>query len=216
MAFPVYGDIAQCAMAADVVLDFLPPTAVAETLGVLEFCVSRKIPLVLCTTGMPPEVESEIAAASEKVAVLRSANMSLGINLLSNMLRRASKLLHDAKFDIEIIEKHHNKKLDSPSGTAILLAETINDALDGKMRFVNDRSGVHAKRAHDEIGLHALRGGSIVGEHSVVFAGLDEVIEFTHIAQSRDAFAVGAIKAADFMRGKPPGLYTMQDLINDL
>jgi len=157
-----------------------------------------------------------VRTASEKVAILQSPNMSLGINLLSNMLSRATKLLYDANFDVEIVEKHHNQKLDAPSGTALMLANTVNQALGGEMRIVNDRSNAHTKRERNEIGLHVLRGGSIVGEHSVVFAGLDEVIEFTHIAQSRDAFAVGALRAAEFIKGKPPGMYTMQDLINAL
>ena len=216
MAYPIYGDINQCEAEADAIVDFMPPTAVADTLSVVAYSVARQIPLVLCTTGMTPEVEAAVKAASEKVAVMRSANMSLGINLLANMLKRASKLLFNSGFDIEIIEKHHNQKLDAPSGTAFLLAEAINEALDGKMDFVNDRSNNHAKRGRNEIGLHALRGGSIVGEHSVVFAGLNEVVELTHIAQSRDAFAVGALNAAMFMKGKSAGMYTMQDLINDI
>ena len=216
LAFPVYGDISGCSMAADAIVDFLPPTAVADTLAIVEYSVKRQIPLVLCTTGLSDDVEKAVHDASEKVAILQSPNMSLGINLLSNMLSRASKLLYDANFDVEIVEKHHNQKLDAPSGTALMLANTVNQALGGKMRLVNDRSPVHANRSRDEIGVHALRGGSIVGEHSIVFAGLDEVIEFTHIAQSRDAFAVGALKAAEFIKGKPPGLYNMQDLINAL
>ena len=216
LTFPTFGGINECGLDADVIVDVIPPTAVAETLAILEYSVTRQIPLVLCTTGLPADVEDAVRKASEKVAILQSPNMSLGINLLSNMLNRATKLLYGANFDVEIIEKHHNQKLDVPSGTALLLANTVNDALGGKMRIVNDRSQVHAKRGRDEIGVHALRGGSIVGEHSVVFAGTDEVIEFTHIAQSRDAFAVGMIKAARFMQGKPPGMYTMQDLINEL
>jgi 4-hydroxy-tetrahydrodipicolinate reductase len=139
--------------------------------------------------------------------------MSLGINLLSDLLKRASQLLYDSGFDIEIIEKHHNQKIDSPSGTALLLADSVNDALDGKLRYSYDRSTSHEKRARDEMGIHALRGGTIVGEHSVVFAGYNEVVEFKHIAHSREVFAVGALKAAEFLRGKPAGLYTMQDVI---
>ena len=216
LAFPTFGDIMGCTMKADAIIDFLPPTAVQDTLAVLEYSVNNQVPLVLCTTGLSEEVEKAVIEASKKVAILQSPNMSLGINLLSNMLGRASKLLYGANFDIEIIEKHHNQKLDAPSGTALLLANTVNHALGGNMKYVNDRSGTHAKREKNEIGLHALRGGSIVGEHSVVFAGLDEVIEFTHIAQSRDAFAVGALKAAEFIKGKAPGMYTMQDLINSL
>jgi len=216
LTFPTYGDISGCGMEADAIIDFLPPIAVADTLAIIEHSVKKQVPLVLCTTGLPADVENAVREASEKVAILQSPNMSLGINLLSNMLDRAARLLYDANFDIEIVEKHHNQKLDAPSGTALMLANTVNDALGGKMRLVNDRSQSHAKRGKDEIGLHALRGGSIVGEHNVVFAGLDEVIEFTHIAQSRDAFAVGALKAAEFIKGKPPGLYNMQDLINAL
>ena len=217
MPFPVYGDINQCAMPADAIINFLPPTAaIADALAIVEFSVKRQIPLVICTTGMPQELEDAINAASEKVAILRSANMSLGINLLSSLLNRVSRLLHDTNFDIEIIEKHHNQKLDAPSGTALLLADSINNALDNKMTYKNDRSQAHEKRTRDEIGLHALRGGTIVGEHSVVFAGRDEVIEFTHIAQSREVFAVGALKAAEFVRGKSQGLYSMQNLIDEL
>ena len=216
LTFPTYSGISECSMDADVIIDFMPPTAVADTLAILEYSVKRRVPLVLCTTGLPTDVEASVKTASKKVAILQSPNMSLGINLLSNMLSRAARLLYDANFDVEIVEKHHNQKLDAPSGTALLLANTVNDALGGNMHIVNDRSQTHAKRSRDEIGVHALRGGSIVGEHSVVFAGLDEVIEFTHIAQSRDAFAVGALKAAKFIQGKSAGLYTMQDLINDL
>ena len=214
LTFPTYADVSQVSTPADAIIDFMPPTAVSDTLALLKYSVSRSIPAVICTTGLPPQVEDAIAEASKKVAVLQSPNMSLGVNLLSNMLTRAAKLLYDANFDIEIVEKHHNQKLDSPSGTAIMLADTVNEALGGRMRTVHDRSQTRAKRDRDEIGVFALRGGSIVGEHSVVFAGMDEVIEFTHIAQSRDAFAVGALKAARFLGGKPPGLYSMQDLIN--
>jgi 4-hydroxy-tetrahydrodipicolinate reductase len=214
MPFPVYGDIFQYATPADAIENFLPPTAaISDALAIVNYSVEKNVPLVICTTGMPAELEAALEKASQKVAILRSANMSLGINLLSNLLGRVSELLHSTGFDIEIIEKHHNQKLDSPSGTALLLADSINGALGGKMEYVNDRSQIHAKRSHDEIGLHALRGGTIVGEHSVIFAGRDEVIEFTHSALSRDVFAVGALKAAEFVNKKPPGLYTMQDLI---
>ena len=171
---------------------------------------------MICTTGMSAEVEAAIVKAAEKVAVLRSANMSLGVNLLSALLRRASRLLYDADFDIEITEKHHNQKIDAPSGTALLLADSVNAAMKGKMRYVHDRSQSHKKRDRDELGIHALRGGTIVGEHSVIFAGLDEVVEFTHIAHSRNVFATGALKSAQFLIGKPPGLYSMQDLIDNI
>lgn len=210
--YPYFGGINEFTGNADVIIDFLPPTAVDETLAILDFSVSRQVPLVLCTTGIPPNVESAIAKAAQKVAILRSGNMSMGINLLSSLLKRISPLLHEAGFDIEIIEKHHNQKIDAPSGTALLLANSINGALDEKMQYVNDRSHAHKTRSRDEIGLHALRGGTIVGEHSVVFAGHNEVIEFKHSAQSREVFAVGALKAAEFLLGKPSGLYSMLDL----
>jgi 4-hydroxy-tetrahydrodipicolinate reductase len=211
--YPVFGGINEFSGTTDVIISFLPPTAVGETLAILDYGVSRGVPIVLCTTGMPPNVESAIAKAAQKAAVLRSGNMSMGINLLSGLLKRISPLLRDSGFDIEIIEKHHNQKIDSPSGTALLLADSINDALENQMQYTYDRSKTHEKRTRNEIGISAIRGGTIVGEHSVIFAGHNEVIELTHIAQSREVFAVGALKAAEFLKGKPPGLYSMQDVI---
>ena len=216
LAYPTYADISQCETAADAVISCLLPTSTADCETIIDYCVRRQIPLVLCTTGLPPDIIAKVQEASEKVAMFQSANMSLGINLLVNMLDRAAKLLYDTGFDIEIIEKHHNQKLDAPSGTAYALADAVNQALDGKMKYVHDRSQTPSKRSRDEIGMHALRGGSIVGEHNVIFAGQDELIELTHIAQSRDVFAVGALKAARFMKDKPPGHYGMQDLINSI
>ncbi len=214
LTFPTYSDISNCEMPADVVVDFTNINGIRSLCG---FGESHKLPLVVCTTGLTAENWNDLHAAAKKVAVFQSPNMSLGVNLLSNMLKRASKLLYDAGFDIEITERHHNQKLDAPSGTALVLAETVNAALDNKLHIITDgRSGVQSKRARDEIGVHALRGGTIVGEHSVVFAGLDEVIEFSHSAYSREVFAVGAIKAAVFLKNKPPGLYNMQDLIDEL
>ena len=214
LAYPIYTDIAQCNTSADVAICCTRPSAIGETTAILDYCVKRQIPLVLCTTSLPPEILAMIGTATTKVAIFQSANLSLGLNLLANMLDRAAKLLYDTGFDIEITEKHHNKKLDAPSGTAYLLAGIINQALGGQMKYVHDRSRSPTERDRDEIGLHALRGGSIVGEHSILFAGQDEVIELKHIAQSRDVFAVGAIKAAMYIKGKPPGHYGMQDLIN--
>jgi 4-hydroxy-tetrahydrodipicolinate reductase len=184
--------------------------------SLLEFGVERRIPLVICTTGLSPEDSAAVKNASEKVAVFQSANMSLGVNLLVNLLGRASRLLYDSGFDIEIEERHHNQKLDAPSGTALMLADSVNHALGGGMEYTRDRSGRREKRGRKEIGLTALRGGTIVGEHAVLFAGQDEIIEFKHGAYSREVFAVGALKAAQFMKGKPPGRYDMQDMINDL
>jgi len=216
LSYPIYTDITQCQQSADVVICSFRPTASTDIEAVLEYCATKQIPLVLCTTSLPQSTLNAMERAADKVAVLLSANLSLGINLLVNMLNRASKLLYDAGFDIEIIEKHHNQKLDAPSGTAYLLADAANQALDGKMKYVHDRSQTRDSRRRNEIGLHAIRGGSIVGEHNVIFAGQDEVIELTHIAGSRDVFAVGAINAVRFIKGKPPGLYNMQDLINSI
>ena len=211
-AFPVYTEISLCRENADVVICCVPPTASAEISAILEYSATRKIPLVLCTTGMSPEVEAAIAKATESVAVLRSANMSLGINLLSGLLRRVATLLPG--FDIEIIEKHHNQKIDAPSGTALALANAINGAFEESFEYVYDRSGERKKRGASEIGIHTLRGGTIVGEHSVIFAGCDEVIEFNHQALSKEVFAAGALKAARFIKGKPPGFYSMQNIID--
>jgi len=216
LLYPTHTDITQCQTPADAMICILPPSATADIEAMLDYAVKRQIPLVLCTTGLPVHTLDKVRTAATKVAILQSANMSLGVNLLANILTRTSKLLYDSGFDIEIVEKHHNQKLDAPSGTAYLLADAINDAIGGQMKYVNDRSQESAKRTRDEIGLHALRGGTIVGEHNVVFAGQDEVIELNHIAQSRDVFAVGALKAAQFVKDKPPGYYGMQDLINSI
>jgi 4-hydroxy-tetrahydrodipicolinate reductase len=211
LTFPVYSDISLCGPTADVIIDCSVVKAVP---AVLAYSVRHGIPLVVCTTGLSEELMAEIRATAEKVAVLQSPNMCMGINLLLNMVTRAAKVLADAKFDIEIVEKHHNRKVDAPSGTALLLADTVNQALDGRMKYVYDRHAQREKRGENEIGMHALRGGTIVGEHSVVFAGIDEVIEFKHQALSKEVFAAGVLSAARFIKGKPPGFYTMQDLID--
>jgi len=216
LSYPIYTDITQCQQRADVVTCFFPPSATADVETVMEYCVNNQLPLVLCTTGLPKPTLDTVNDAAMKVAIFLSANLSLGINLLTNMLGRAAKLLNNAGFDIEIIEKHHNQKIDAPSGTAYLLADAINQSLDGKMSYVHDRSQTTSKRNKSEIGIHAIRGGSITGEHNIIFAGQDELIQLTHIAQSRDVFAVGAISAAHFIKDKSPGLYAMQDLINSI
>jgi len=213
LTFPFYTALSYCDMPADVVIDFSDPNAMRD---LLEFCVEKQIPAVIGTTGLLKGDINEIDAASERVAIFKSANLSLGINLLSHIVEKAAKLLYDANFDIEIVEKHHNKKLDAPSGTALFIADTINKALGGKMKYVTDRSRKKEKRNRNELGLHALRGGTIVGEHSVVFAGRDEVVEINHSVLSREVFAVGSLKAAEFIKNKPPGLYDMRDLINSL
>jgi len=216
LAFPIYSDITQCETPANAIISFCPPSAIADTLTLLDYCITKQTPLVQCTTGLPPEVMTKTNSSAKKVAIFQSANMSLGINLLANMLNRTAKLLYDTGFDIEIVEKHHNQKLDAPSGTAYMLADAINDAMGQKMTYTHDRSKGRCERKHEEIGIHAIRGGTIVGEHNIIFAGKDEVIELSHIAQSRDVFAVGALKAAQFVKDKLPGYYGMQDLINSI
>jgi len=210
LAFPIYSDISLCDQKADVIVDCSVVEAVP---AVLEFAVKKQIPLVLCTTGLPKELMEDVKKASQKVAILQSPNMSLGVNLLMNMVQRAAKLLDG--FDIEIIEKHHKLKADAPSGTALLLADAINKSLGGQMEYIYDRSKERKKRGNNEIGMHALRGGTIVGDHSVVFAGIDEIFEFKHQALSKEVFAVGILRALGFIHNKPAGFYTMQDLINE-
>ena len=213
ISFPTYSDISHCNLDADVVVDCSVVEAISP---LLDFGVSRQIPLVICTTGLSDEQMAQIHEASKKVAILQSANMSLGINLLVNMVNKAAKILASSQFDIEIIEKHHNQKVDAPSGTALALASAVNSALEEKMDYVYDRSLERKKRGEREIGIHAMRGGTIVGEHSVIFAGVDEVIEFNHQALSKEIFAVGALKSARFLKDKPPGFYTMQNLIDEV
>ena len=171
------------------------------------------MPVVLCTTGLSQEQIQKVSETAEKTAVLRSANMSLGVNLLLKMVKEAAKVLAAADFDIEILEKHHNQKVDAPSGTALALADSINEAMDQQYHYVYDRSSRREKRDKKEIGIQSVRGGSIVGEHDVIFAGQDEVITFSHTAYSKAIFAKGALSAAKFLKGKAAGLYTMADVI---
>jgi len=208
--YPVFTDINACDVEADVVIDFASAKAV-DTL--LDYCKARKLPLVLCTTGLSEEQIAKVKAYSEETAILRSANMSLGINMLLKELKNVTKVLAPAGFDIEIVEKHHNQKLDAPSGTALALADSINAELNNECEYVYDRSQVRKKRDSKEIGISAVRGGSIVGEHDVIFAGTDEVITITHTAYSKAIFANGAVQAAKFLAGKPAGLYDMSQVI---
>ena len=180
---------------------------------VLDYCVSKQVPVVLCTTGLSEEQLNKVKDTSEKVAVLKSANMSLGINMLLKLLQDATKILAPAGYDIEIVEKHHNQKVDAPSGTALALADSINEVLDNEYNYTYDRSQERKKRDKKEIGISAVRGGTIVGEHEVIYAGEDEVIEFKHTAYSKAVFAKGAVEAAKFLKGKGPGMYGMQDVI---
>lgn len=208
--YPVFETIEKCDVDADVVIDFSNAGAVD---GLLDYCVGKNLPVVLCTTGLSQEQIEKVEKASEKTAVLRSANMSLGINMLMKLLKEAAKILAPAGFDIELVEKHHNQKLDAPSGTALALADSVNEALDNEYNYVYDRSQVREKRNKKEIGISAVRGGTIVGEHEVIFAGADEVIEFKHTAYSKAVFGKGAIEAGKFLSGKSAGLYDMSDVI---
>ena len=208
--YPVFEKIEDCDVKADVIIDF-SNAAAADTL--LDYAVEHKLPLVLCTTGLSEEQLAHVEEAAKETAVLRSANMSMGINLLLKLLRDASRVLAPAGFDIEIVERHHNQKLDAPSGTALALADAVNDSLDNAYHYVYDRSQVRQKREAKEIGISAVRGGTIVGDHEVIYAGTDEVIEFKHTAYSRAVFARGAVEAAKFLAGKPAGRYDMADVI---
>ncbi len=209
-AYPVFPSIAECDVAADVVIDF----CVTQTVdGLLDYCVEKQLPCVLCTTGLSEAQLAHVEEASRKVAVLRSANMSLGINMLFKILKEAAQILLPSGFDVEIVEKHHNLKVDAPSGTALALADSINEAFGNEYEYVYDRSQVRAKRTDKEIGISAVRGGTIVGDHEVIFAGEDEVITFSHRAYSKALFGKGAVQAAKFLKGKPAGRYDMKDVV---
>lgn len=195
----------------DVLIDFSHPSALPD---LLSYCKMNNVPLVIGTTGYTDEEKQQITAASAQIPVFFTFNMSLGINLLAALAKRAAQVL-GGQFDIEIVEKHHNRKKDAPSGTAIMLAEAINDELGNKYRPVYDRHSVLKAREKDEIGMHSVRGGTIVGEHEVIFAGHDEIISLSHSALSREVFAVGAVNAAVFIADKPAGLYAMGDLVAD-
>ena len=208
--YPVFANLRDCDVEADVIIDFCNAKAVD---GLLDYCRETKMPVVLCTTGLSDEQIASINAASEEAAVLRSANMSLGINTLFKLLQDAAKVFASAGYDIEIVEKHHNQKLDAPSGTALALADSMKEVLDDGYFYRYDRSQLRQKRDPKEIGISAVRGGTIVGEHEVIFAGEDEVIEFKHTAHSKAVFAKGAVEAAKFLAGKPAGMYDMGDVI---
>ena len=207
--YPVYASLEECPR-ADVIIDFASAKAVDH---LLDYCAATGTPVVLCTTGLSEEQIRRVEETAEKAAVLRSANMSLGINLLLKLVKEAARVLAAADFDIEILEKHHNRKLVAPSGTALALADSINEAMESQYHYVYDRSSRRQKRDPKEIGIQSVRGGSIVGEHDVIFAGQDEVITISHTAYSRAIFAKGAVAAAKFLAGKTSGLYDMADVI---
>lgn len=208
-SFPVYADPMEFPGGADVMVDFSAITALSD---LLTYCRKKKLPVVLCTTGYSDEQVEEIKKASKEIPILRSGNMSLGVNLLLELIKTATKTL-GPDFDIEIIEKHHNQKVDAPSGTALMMAEAAKQAREDDARIVCGRSGSSCKRQSDEIGISSLRGGAIVGEHSIIFAGSNEIIELKHTAMSRELFATGALRAAAFLAGKTPGLYSMADVV---
>lgn len=209
LSFPVFSSPDKVNVKSDVIIDFSHPSCL---IPVMDYAAENKIPVVICTTGLTPEQKAYMASKANETAVFFSANMSLGVNVIIDLAKRATNVLED-NFDIEILEAHHNRKLDAPSGTALYIADAINEAAKEKKEYVYDRHSVRKKREKKEIGIHAIRGGTIVGEHTVIFAGNDEIIELKHTALSRDVFAEGAIAAAKFMANKTPGMYDMNDLI---
>ena len=209
--FPIYKTLSDVNEDIDVIIDFSHPALLND---LLDYAVSKKIPLVAATTGYNQEQIQQIKDASEKTAVFFTFNMSLGVNLMLDLSKRAAKIL-SGQFDIEIVEKHHNQKIDAPSGTAIMLANAINEACDDKYNYSYDRHSKRQKRDASEIGIHSIRGGSIVGEHEVIFAGLDEVLSIKHQATSKEVFAVGAVNAAIYLHKKCTGLYDMSQLLSE-
>ena len=208
--YSVFTSCDACDVEADVIVDFSVAQAVD---GVLAYALKRKMPLVLCTTGLSEKQLEDVKTASAQIPILRSANMSLGVNTVFKLAAAAAKILGEVGYDIEIVEKHHNKKMDAPSGTALAIADAINEAMDDRYTYKLDRSAERARREANEIGIQAVRGGTIVGEHEVLFCGPDEVIEIKHTAYSKAIFGKGAIQAAQFLKGKKPGMYQMSDVI---
>jgi len=207
--YPVFTAIDNVNANIDVIIDFSNPEALRNLLA---FATARKLPLVMATTGLSQSQTKMLISASNEIPIFFSANMSLGVNLLIDLVKKAAKVLEHT-FDIEIVEKHHNLKLDAPSGTALAIADAMNSVLTTKQEYIYDRHSRRKKRSKNEIGIHAVRGGTIVGEHSVIFAGNDEIIEINHMAMSKDIFGTGALRAALFLYDKKPGLYNMIDLI---
>lgn len=209
--YPVFTDLNECSVKPDVIIDFSNPAALEK---LISYSTANKVPLVVATTGYSQSQVRLLQKASQSIPVFFSANMSLGINLLIGLVKKAAKLL-ESDFDIEIVEKHHNQKLDAPSGTALAIADAINSVMEQKCEYVYDRHSRRKKRSKNEIGIHAIRGGTIVGEHSVIFAGNDEIIEIRHTAMSKEIFAAGALRAARYLFGRKPGMYDMNDLIGE-
>ena len=207
--YPVFACPDEVKEKADVIIDFSIPASLE---GLLKYTIATKTPLILCATGYSQDQLNDIENASKQIPVFRSGNMSLGINLLADLIKRACEVLGD-DFDIEIVERHHRRKVDAPSGTAIMLADAAAEASPNKPEYIYERESKRAPRSKNEIGISAVRGGTIVGVHDVIFAGQDEIIELRHTAASRDVFASGALKAAKFMQNKHPGIYNMKDIL---
>lgn len=208
--FEVYKNFNDIKEIPDAIIDFSNPDALD---GMLDFACQNSVPCVICTTGYSAEQVEKIKDASKSIAVFYSGNMSLGINLLIELTKNAAKVL-GKEFDIEIIEKHHNLKVDAPSGTALMIADGISETLENEPQYVYDRHSYRKKRSKNEIGIHSIRGGTIVGEHDVIFAGHDEVVTISHQAQSKEVFAVGAVNAAVFLSSQKPGMYNMGNLLS--
>lgn len=211
-AFKQYTNFLDDEITGDVIVDFSHHSVIS---GLLDFAVGKKMPAVICTTGLDSATKEKIVLSAMSVPLFQSGNMSLGINLMIKLAKTAAEALGE-DYDIEIIEKHHHRKLDAPSGTALMIADGINEVFSGKKHYQHGREGTNAKRTTDEIGIHAVRGGNIVGEHEVIFAGLEEIVEIQHKASSRGVFAKGALRAAEFLVNQEPGLYNMNDLLADL
>ena len=209
IGIPVYSSFGEIQETADVIIDFSSPINLRER---LEYAKAKGIGIVLASTGFTAEDLALIEEYSKEIAIFKTANLSLGVNLMQALCKAAAEVLGDA-YDVEIIERHHNLKKDAPSGTALMLADTVNEAFDNQKRYVNGREGIVGAREKTEIGIHAVRGGTIVGEHEVMFAGEDEIITITHSARSKRVFAVGAIRAAKFLPHKSAGVYQMKDLL---
>lgn len=207
--FPVYTNVTECEEDFDVIIDFSNAKAVPT---ILQFALNRNKPFICCTTALSDETVASILEASDKIAVFKSANMSLGINMMVELCKKATKILYP-EFDIEIVEAHHNRKLDAPSGTAMMIASAIDQEIPDNIEYVYDRHSVNKARTKQEIGISSIRGGNIVGEHSAMFISDEEILTISHSAQTRDVFAKGALTAAKFMAGKDKGYYTMSDVI---
>lgn len=209
LGYQVYRSFDNITVIPDVIIDFSNPSALGS---LLKFSINNNIPAVLCTTGYSKEQTQKIISAAERVAVFYSRNMSIGINLLIELAKKAASVLGN-DFDIEIIEKHHNQKIDAPSGTALMIADAVAEAGENEYQYIYDRHSYRHKRENNEIGIHSVRGGTIVGEHEIIFAGNNETVSISHSAQSKAVFAAGAVNAAIYICDKKPGLYDMSDLI---